>query len=120
VRILLIGGAHVIGTPVIRESVEQSDVVTLFPRGETHAESPPAVEHILGDRHDLANHEVELRRFAPEVVVDMIAYTQPDARSLVESLRGRARRTVVIGVQTCTDRAIRTLRGSDARPRIAD
>jgi hypothetical protein len=50
----------------------------------------------------------------------MIAYTQPDARSLVESLRGRARRTVVIGVQTCTDRAIRTLRGSDARPRIAD
>jgi hypothetical protein len=104
VRILVVG-AHVIGTPVIRESVEQSDAVTLFPRGETHAESPPTVEHTLGDRHDLANHEVELRRLA-EVVVDMIAYTQPDARSLVESLRGRARRTVVIGVQTCTARAI--------------
>ncbi len=54
------------------------------------------VEHLIGDRHDLVCHVAELRRFGPEVVVDMIAFTERDACGLVETFRGMARRSVVI------------------------
>jgi nucleoside-diphosphate-sugar epimerase len=50
----------------------------------------------LGDRRRLADQAVELRRFAPHVVVDMIPYTEEDALSLVAVFRGHAERLVTI------------------------
>jgi nucleoside-diphosphate-sugar epimerase len=95
-RILIIGGTNLIGPPLVRQLIDQGHEVAVFHRGMTRAELPPSVEHILGERRQFAVHAAEFRRFAPEVVVDMIAYTEHDVRSLVETFGGLARRSVVV------------------------
>ncbi len=95
-RVLVIGGTSFIGPPLVRRLLDLGHQVAVFHRGRSLAELPPPVVHILGDRHDLIGHAGEFRRFAPDVVVDMIAFTEQDARGLVETFRGLARRVVVI------------------------
>src|SRR5262249_37721261 len=70
--------------------------VAVIHRGKTRTQIHRRVEQIFGDWQDLRERADELRRIRPEVVVDMIAFTERDAQSLVESFRGLARRLVVI------------------------
>lgn len=95
-RILIIGGTKFIGPFVVRQLVAQGHEVTVFHRGRTNTDLPAAVGTILGDRSNLADHAGEFRRIAPDVVIDMIAMTEEDARSSVATFRGLARRSVVI------------------------
>jgi nucleoside-diphosphate-sugar epimerase len=95
-RILVIGGTNFIGPHLVRRLVKFGHEVAVFHRGRTHTELPASVQHLLGDRHRLVDHRDEFRRLGPEVVVDMIAYTEDDARGLVETSRGLARRMVVL------------------------
>jgi nucleoside-diphosphate-sugar epimerase len=50
----------------------------------------------VGDRHRLAERADEFRRFGPDVVVDLILFTEEDALSTVATFRGLARRLVAI------------------------
>ena len=95
-RILIIGGTKFIGPHLVRRLVDGGHEVAVFHRGQTRAKLPEPVSHITGDRHQLAAHHADFRRFAPDVVVDMIAYTQADAKALVATFRGLARRVVVV------------------------
>lgn len=95
-RMLVIGGTSFIGPPVVRWLVNLGHEVAVFHGGQTHADLPSGVLHLVGDRHDPKPHVGEFRRFAPGVVLDMIAYTEADATGLVEAFRGLARRSVVI------------------------
>jgi nucleoside-diphosphate-sugar epimerase len=95
-RILVIGGTGFIGPPLVRRLVALGHEVASFYRGETQLQLPTGVESIRGDRHRLAEYVRDFRRFAPDVVVDMIAFTEDDARGLVETFRGLAQSTVVI------------------------
>ncbi|HZQ09726.1 MAG TPA: NAD-dependent epimerase/dehydratase family protein, partial [Anaerolineae bacterium] len=60
-------------------------------------------------------YRAEFQSFAPNVVVDMIAMTENDARVLVETLRGIARRAVVISSMDVY-RAYDVLRGVEPEP----
>ncbi len=95
-KILVIGGTSFLGPPLVRRLVTLGHEVAVFHRGQTHADLPPGVVEILGDRHSFADHVPDFRRFGPEVVVDMIAFTEADALGLVGTFPGLARRTVVI------------------------
>src|SRR4051794_7043820 len=95
-NVMIIGGTSFIGPPLVRRLVELGNRVAVFHRGQTRAELPSSVQPILGDRRYLEQHATEIRRFGPEVVVDMIAFTEADAVGLVETFRGLARRAVVI------------------------
>jgi nucleoside-diphosphate-sugar epimerase len=95
-RALLIGGTHFIGPPLVRRLVRRGHAVAVFHRGRTHADLPAEVRTVLGDRDRLADHTAELRRFRPQVVIDMIAYTEPHACGLLEVFRGFAERAVVL------------------------
>jgi nucleoside-diphosphate-sugar epimerase len=95
-RVLIIGGTTFIGPPLVRHLVSLGHEVTVFHRGRTHADLPTGVVEIHGDRHALDDHAAEFRRIGPEVVVDMIAFTEADALGVVSMFRGLARRTVVI------------------------
>lgn len=95
-RVLVVGGTNFIGPPLVRRLVDLGHEVAVFHRGRTQADLPSGVEHVVGDRHDLGMHADEFRRFGPEVVVDMIAFTEADALGLVETFRGLARRSVVV------------------------
>ncbi len=98
-RIFAIGGTRFVGPPVVRRLVDLGHDVTIFHRGETEADLPQGVEHIHGDRARLAGHATALRRLAPDVVLDLTAYSEKDARSVVEVARGCADRLVVVSSQ---------------------
>jgi len=95
-RILVIGGTNFIGPLLVRRLIELGHEVAVFHRGRTRTLLPTGVEFILGDRHRLGASTAEFRRFGPDVVVDMIAFTEHDALGLVRTFRGLARRSVVI------------------------
>jgi nucleoside-diphosphate-sugar epimerase len=95
-KVLIIGGTGFIGPPLVRRLLAEGHSVAVFHRGRRQSELSPSVDQIQGDRHDLGAHRAEFRRFAPDVVVDMIAFTEQDALALVDAFRERARRLVVI------------------------
>jgi nucleoside-diphosphate-sugar epimerase len=95
-KILVLGGTKFIGPCLVEQLVAWGHEVAVFHRGQTQGNLPAGVSHLLGDRRRLAEHAAELRRFAPDVVVDMIALTEEDARSLLSTFRGLATRLVVL------------------------
>src|SRR3954452_19774658 len=95
-RVLVLGGTTFIGPALVRRLVASGHEVAIFHRGRTEAELPSSVKELIGDRHRLEKSRDDFREFAPDVVVDMIAFTEADARGLVLTFRGSARRTVVV------------------------
>jgi nucleoside-diphosphate-sugar epimerase len=90
-RVLVIGGSGFIGRYVTQQLSGNHDVVVLH-RGRT----PSLVEAIVADRDDPNELRRALLRIRPDVVIDMIPYTEAQARALVEASRGSAERLVVI------------------------
>jgi hypothetical protein len=70
---------------------------------------------VLGDRHSLDAPVSDFRRHGPEVVVDMIAFSEADALGVVGTFRGMARRTVVIS-SADVDRAYARFLGTEPGP----
>ncbi|MBW4685727.1 MAG: NAD-dependent epimerase/dehydratase family protein [Komarekiella atlantica HA4396-MV6] len=95
-KILIIGGTNFIGPPLVRQLVAMGHEVTLFHRGTTTASLPLDVQEILGDRSHLWEMRSQFQQLSPQVVVDMVAYTEQDALTLMNTFQGIARRVVVI------------------------
>jgi nucleoside-diphosphate-sugar epimerase len=96
VRILILGGTRFIGPFVARELVAGGHDVTLFHRGQSEADLPTTIAHIHGERQKIGAVARMFRRLAPEVVVDMSAYSEADTTSALDAVRDIARRYVVI------------------------
>jgi nucleoside-diphosphate-sugar epimerase len=93
-RILIIGGSAFMGPHIVRELHAEGHQVFVFNRGQTPAALPDGVEHITGDRQQLEIYAGQLRRIAPDVVLDMILLTGDQARTLMEVFNGAAGRVV--------------------------
>jgi nucleoside-diphosphate-sugar epimerase len=98
-RILVIGGTRFMGPQVVRYLSEQGHDITLFHRGQTHADLPQEVKEILGNRRPLSVSESELRKLALDVVLDMIPFSEQDAREVMNTFTGIAERVVAISSQ---------------------
>ena len=98
-KILVIGGTNFIGPPVVRRLSEIGHEVTVFHRGKTTADLPEGVNYIQGDRKNLAAHQSQFANISPQVVLDMIPFTEQDARDLVNTFRGISQRIVAISSQ---------------------
>jgi len=92
-RLLLIGGSGFIGVHVVAELARRGHEVGILGRGR---QAPGAAHMIVGDRKRLGDSRDAIVRFAPEVVVDLIASSGAQARQLVDVVRDVARRTVVV------------------------
>lgn len=114
-RILIIGGTNFMGPLVVRSLSEQGYEITVFHRGQTRTDLPPGVKEILGDRRTLHEKAGELQRIAPEVVLDMIPYTERDARAIIHTFTGIARRLVAISSQDVY-RAFGRVNGKETGP----
>jgi nucleoside-diphosphate-sugar epimerase len=77
---------------LVNEGLELS----VLHRGETIASLPAGVREIRGDRNQLADCRPELQRFAPDVILDLILYTEKQARELVDTFRGSGARVVAV------------------------
>jgi nucleoside-diphosphate-sugar epimerase len=123
-RILLIGGTAFMGPAVARELVEGGHSVAVYHRGQTEGGVSEGVTHFHGDRDALAQARPELERFAPDVVINMIALLEAQAEAFVQALSGVAQRAVVISSQDvyrAYGRIIGTEPGSpDATPLTED
>ena len=95
-KILTIGGTNFIGPWVVRHLVTMGHDVTLFHRGNTKADLPENVHHIFGERSQLQDYKSEFEILSPDVVVDMICYTESEARMLINVFKGITRRVVAI------------------------
>src|SRR5438552_3858612 len=95
-RVMVLGGTRFIGAQVVKRLDAMGHEVTIFHRGQTEADLPQGVRHIHGERQRLADFREEFRRFAPDVALDMCAFTEEDAQTAVRVLDGVAPRAVVI------------------------
>jgi nucleoside-diphosphate-sugar epimerase len=95
-RLLLLGGTRFLGPYVVHRLVEAGHSVAVFHRGQTQANLPDSVPHVLGERNRLSDSTAAFRRFAPQVVIDMIAYSETDALGAVTVFKGISDRLVVL------------------------
>jgi nucleoside-diphosphate-sugar epimerase len=98
-RILIIGGTRFIGPFVASCLSDMGHEIALFHRGRTSADLPSEVKHILGDRQHLADYVSAFRRFAPQVVLDMIPFGEQDAQAVTSVFKGIAERVVALSSQ---------------------
>ena len=114
-RVLVVGGTGFIGSFVVRRLVDGGHGVTVFHRGQKEADLPEGVERVWGDRRRLEECANELRRLAPDVVLDMVPMNERDARGLIGALRGAVGRVVAIS-SADVYRAFDITRGLHPRP----
>jgi nucleoside-diphosphate-sugar epimerase len=95
-RILVIGGTGFIGTHLLRELTAAGHEVAILHRNRSKGDVPKSVTHIAGDRNRLQDSRDDLRRFAPEVVIDLILSSGAQAKQLMNAIRHVARRVVAI------------------------
>lgn len=114
-RVLLIGGTGFIGPSVVRLLCQAGHSVTLFHRGQTEIAETAGIPRLHGDRECLADFRDEFARFAPEVVLDMVPFTEAHARAVMATFRGVARRVVALSSGDVY-RAYGILRGTEDGP----
>jgi nucleoside-diphosphate-sugar epimerase len=95
-KILAIGATGFIGPHVVRQLIKQNHDVIVFHRGRTDAELPDVVLSIRGDRNALPDHADALQQVAPDVVIDLVPYTEAQARQVVDVFSGTAERLVAL------------------------
>jgi nucleoside-diphosphate-sugar epimerase len=112
-RIVLIGGNGFIGRFVVTALQQHGHSIALFHRGTSVA--PTGVGQILGDRDRLSASAAELKRFAPEVVIDLVISSGQQAEELMTVFRGAVRRVVMLSSMDVY-RAITVAQGTDPGP----
>ncbi len=95
-RILIIGGTQFIGPYVVKALDQRGHEVILFNRGKTICSFPFQITSILGDRSDLLAFKDKFSALNLDVVIDMIPYSENDARQLANTFRGITQRIVII------------------------
>jgi nucleoside-diphosphate-sugar epimerase len=118
VRILVLGGTRFIGPHVVRRLVAEGHDVALFHRGRTEADLPAGVPHIHGSLRDAAEHVMDFRKQAPETVLFMVPIGEDDARIVMETFDGLARRLVAVTSQDVY-RAYGRILGNEPGPPIS-
>jgi nucleoside-diphosphate-sugar epimerase len=93
-KILAIGGTGFIGPFVIQQLQQQGHSVVVLHRGKSAA--PAGVHEIVADRNRLEDYREQLARERFDVVIDFVLSSQPQARQLMETLRGITPRVVAL------------------------
>ncbi len=114
-RILVLGGSGFIGSHVVRRALGNGHEVLVFHRAQSGGKPPPAASVLVGDRRAIEDHAAEFAAFAPDVAIDMIAYTEEDAVRAARVLEGVAGRAVVVSSMDVY-RNYERLRGAGSGP----
>src|SRR5947199_2818147 len=112
-RILLIGGNGFIGRFIAAELIQQRHSVAVFHRGTTAA--PVGVEELRGDRNQLTASALALKRFAPDVVIDLVISSGRQAEELMNIFRGATQRVVMLS-SIDVYRAVGIANGTESGP----
>ena len=94
--ILVIGGNGFIGSHLVRELQGSGHEVAVLHRRARADLASSRVVQIAGDRNRLAESESQIRRFSPDVIVDLILSSGGQARQLMSVGRGIVGRVVAV------------------------
>ena len=94
-KVLILGGTGLTGPFITRYLADQGHQVTIFHRGKHQVDLPSSVDRIIGERRKLDEFIREFKQLAPDVVLDMLAFTRQDAEMLMRVFKRIARRVVV-------------------------
>lgn len=94
-RILLIGGNGFIGSRVTRDLRAGGHPVAVLHRS-ADAHPDEGIVRIQGDRNRLSDSLEQLRRFSPQVIVDLILSSGEQARDLMSTACGMVERVIVV------------------------
>lgn len=83
-RVLVLGGTGLIGTPLVGALCRAGHDVVLFNRGQTTVRHGQDVEVVHGDRNDFENFEIAAKEIAPEVVIDFLTFDSHTAEHAVK------------------------------------
>lgn len=95
-RVLILGGTGFIGLSIAQRLLASGHEITIFHRGTSAANLPKGAGILHGDRNQLELSADDFRRLRPDVVVDCIAFTEQQAKSLVQVFRQVSKRVVVL------------------------
>jgi nucleoside-diphosphate-sugar epimerase len=112
-RILVIGGTGFIGKHVAEKLVASGHSLAVLHRATSSLAGP--IQEISVDRDEPGDLKTAIHRFRPDVVLDMIPYTEPQARDLVEAARTVTGRLVIVS-SADVYRNYDGLRGKSASP----
>ncbi len=112
-RILLIGGNGFIGRFAVAALKKQGHALAVFHRGTTAV--PAGVDEIRGECNQLNASAEELKRFAPDVVIDLIISSGSQAEELMNLFRGATQRVVMLS-SIDVYRAVGILHGTESGP----
>lgn len=93
---VLIGGTGFIGRHVVQQLCDLGHKVTVLHRGKNQGRWPVGVQQIAADANNLDKHQEELRKLRPDVVVNFILSSGKQAELTMRTLRGVAKRVVVL------------------------
>jgi len=95
-RVMAIGATGFIGRHVVAQLLEAGHEVAVLHRGNVPLSASGSVTEILGERSNLIELRNEFRKWAPDVVVDMILSSARQAHETLEAFRGIASRVAAI------------------------
>jgi nucleoside-diphosphate-sugar epimerase len=95
-KILAIGATGFVGSHVTRQLIAQGHQVALFHRGTTTASDLDSILHFYGIRNQLPNFKTQFEQLSPDVVLDIIPFTEAQAQDVVQVFGGFTQRVVAI------------------------
>ncbi|OJV75006.1 MAG: epimerase [Cellulomonas sp. 73-92] len=103
-RIVVIGATGHVGTYLVPQLVREGHEVVAVSRGESlpyqQSDAWGPVERVIADRgteESAGTFGDRIAALGADAVVDMICFTEPSARQLVDALRGRVAQLVSVG-----------------------
>lgn len=122
-RVLVLGATGFLGPPLVDRLVAAGHQVTIFHGGGARPGTLAGLPEIRGDRNHLHGHVDEFRHLRPDVVVDLLAFTETQAQGLMAAFRGVAGRVVVLSsgdVYRANDILFRRVEGSIEQTPLAE
>ncbi len=95
-RVLIIGGTKFMGPHVIRRLITMGHTVTAFHRGQSELDPSLGAKELLGDRNDFSSLRQAVDTCNPDVILDMVLFTEQQAQALQMAARGIAKRVVAV------------------------
>lgn len=113
-RILVIGGNGFIGKPLLSQLHDAGHQLAVFHRKRSD-NLPNAIQQIVGDRREIPRYRDEIRKLAPEVIIDLILSSAKQADQLLETVSEIRPRIIAISSMDVY-RACGVLKGTEDGP----